>query len=496
MGPASVLPFSPENLFLQLAAEPCLPSDVSSNPRAKYLASYLAAIGAVTIVTELEYVDADYLDDYASFYAKSFERIPNRCRRLHFFSRSFDEESFEALILADQSDQELQEQYLGFVVARPLPTAVIGRTALVTYASDGGRRQYPASREYSVNLFGTTLQVLSLAFQEQDTSLAACATVALWSCFQKTQILFQSLAPTPVAITRAANKLLLAARPFPSRGLKIEQICNAITAVGLDPEVYLASADLPLVSLAYSYLRLGLPVLAVVDIPNVGWHAIALNGYSLRPTQQLSSEGANVNNLLPKLVGLRIDELYGHDDQNGPFARLKLIPPSTANPTVLFGQVGSWQGNLTPVAMVVPVYPKIRTGFREVLRNLPVLSMVASWISDASKFEWDVYLAKTNEMKTDLRTRVISAPEDVRRTLLISALPKYVWRCSLRSEGATVLEALLDTTAMVNGFPIRTLWWADPTRGKMVRAVASNSVLAAQLEPQLGARLIRLLAEA
>jgi hypothetical protein len=487
-----VVPFTSENLYKQLASGACLQSDVADNARAKYLFGYLTEIGATTIVTELEYVDADYLDDYASFYAKSFDTIPNRCRRLHFFNAAMDEQVFKSLVLSGGSKGAIQQSYLGFVVARPLPTAVIGRTVISTYESDAGRRHYPAIRTYQVNLFGIQLSVNSLAFQEQDTSLAACATVALWSCFQKTQDLFHSLAPSPVAITRAANRLLLAARPFPSRGLQIQQVCNAVAAVGLDPEVYEVTPDLPLVSLVYSYLRLGLPVLAVVEISGVGLHAIAITGYSLRETRQICSEAANVNSLLPALVGLRIDELYGHDDQNGPFSRMKLVEPTSNNPTVLFSGTG-WPCNLAPKAIVVPVYPKIRTGFREVLKWLPVFSIVASWVAPAQEFEWDVHLTTSNDFKAFLRDNHSGMSAEMRETLLLSGLPKYLWRCTLSVQGTPLLEALLDTTAMVNGFPVKTLWWCDEQKAAAIRSLASNSQLASHLTPILGARLVEIL---
>lgn len=485
-----MLPFSTENFHSQLVSEGCLPTDISGNKRVDYLAKYLAELGAATIVTELDYVDADYLDDYASFYAKSFSTIPNRCRRLHFFSTSLDEASFKALVLAVDDIDSTQEAYLGFIVARPLPTAVIGRSALQTYPPDGGRRHYPAIRKYNVNLFGLRLWVKSLAFQEQDTSLAACATVALWSCFQKTQDLFHSLAPTPVAITRAANRLLLAARPFPSRGLQIQQVCNAVAAVGLDPEVYEVTPDLPLVSLIYSYLSLGLPVLAVVDIPGVGLHAIAINGYSLRQTQQLASEGVNVGTLLPRLIGLRIDEFYGHDDQNGPFSRLKLVEPVAGKPTVTFVGTGPWKGDLLPKAIVVPVYQKIRTGFREVLKWIPVLSIVASWVSPPKDFEWDVRLITSNDLKGMLRGSASSATQGLRESLLLSGLPKYLWRCTLSVNSNPLLEVLLDTTAMVNGFPVERIWWSDEKNAIAVRTLLSNTAIAAQVAQQVGERLI------
>lgn len=484
--------FTEANLFDALSVPPCSIHDISQNEVAKYLFAYLGAIGVNTIVVELDYVDADYLDDYANFYAKSFEPIPKRCRRLHFFTTSFDSASFLDYVVGVRSHDLLQESYAGFVVARPLPTATLGRTVLATYPSDAGRRHYPTTRTYHVNLFGMGLQVESLAFQMQDTSLAACATVALWSCFQKTQDIFKSLAPTPVAITRAANRLLASARPFPSRGLQVQQICNAIAAVGLDPEVYSVTPSLPLASLVYSYLRLGLPVLALVKIPNLGGHAIALTGYSMRDTQQLALEGGAVQSLFPKLIGSRIDEFYAHDDQKGPFRRLRLNSATGPDSIVTFRDSG-WPGDLVPEFLIIPVYPKIRTGFREVSKYLLLLSTVAGWVCTVADFEWDVYLTSANDFKKSIHSDPNLNAHPMKEKLLLDGFPKYLWRCVLRLGGLPLLEMLLDTTVMVSGFPIRNLWWyQDVPRGGVAALIAQPGV-EATLVAGFGPRFVELL---
>jgi len=368
-----------------------------------------------------------------------------------------------------------------------LATAVIGRTVVRTYPPDGDRRNYPCVRKYHVNLYGIELTVDSLAFQEQDTSLAACATVALWSCFQKTRDLFNSGLPSPVQITRAANRFLISARPFPSRGLRIEQVCNAIAAEGLDPEVYPVTPDLPLVSMAYSYLKLGLPVLLIVEVPNAGLHGVALNGYSLRESNQLAREGGS--EVLPPLISLRIDEFYAHDDQVGPFSYLKVIEAPDAQTTVQFSTPG-WKSNLKPIAVVVPIYPKIRTGFREAIKWIPMVSTVVNWTRNASEFEWDIHLISGNSLKSDLRGGEIQMSTSLKAQVLVEGLPKYLWRCSLRVAKAPVFEMLLDTTAMVNGFPIRRLCWIDEEVKKLIEPVLTNPALQTVLTQGLTTRLL------
>src|SRR5437773_1098595 len=129
--PFDVLPFSADNLSLALSNDRCTSQDVAVQDRAKYLRGYLSAIGAQTIIVEYEYTDGDYLEDFASYYVRCFATYARRCKRLHFFSTTLSDETIRGFVrggLPKDDDSRIQESYLGFVVARPLPSAIVGRT--------------------------------------------------------------------------------------------------------------------------------------------------------------------------------------------------------------------------------------------------------------------------------------------------------------------------------------------------------------------------------
>ena len=203
-----VRPFSAPALYDALSTERCTPEEVAAQGRAQYLFGYLKDLGAQSILIERDYTDGDYLEDFAAYYVRCFQKYEKRCSRLHFFGSKLSEEDIVALAqgtAAEAKIEELKLSYLGFVVARPLPNAIVGRTLLRTYPPDNGRRHYTVVRRYVANVLGLEFMVESLPFQEQDTVLAACATVALWSAFQKTSELFGTPAPRPATITRTAN---------------------------------------------------------------------------------------------------------------------------------------------------------------------------------------------------------------------------------------------------------------------------------------------------
>jgi hypothetical protein len=170
---------SNDEFFFRALSNPYFLSDqVRSDPHAQYLLRYVRALHAETLVLEQEYTDGDYLDDFASYYVKCWENYNRRCQRLHVFSTKFDRDEFLAAIRTRAKDtiaQRLCDRYLGFIVARPLPDAIVGRTVLATYPEDGGRRRYTVVQRYDANLFGLSLSVTSLPYQEQDTVLERIA---------------------------------------------------------------------------------------------------------------------------------------------------------------------------------------------------------------------------------------------------------------------------------------------------------------------------------
>ena len=267
------------------------------------------------------------------------------CKRLHFFRTDISQAQLLELVVRPSlpdSTHELGDEYLGFVVARPLPQAVIGRTVLRPWEDDGGRRAYTCVRPYEASLFGVPVSLSSLAFQEQDRVLGACATVALWSAFQKTADLFGTPTPTASVITRAASEIVHYGRPIPSDGLNVLEICRAVRHLGLEPEVTDVTEEVPLISLVYGYLRMGLPVVLGVEVEGKGLHAITLVGYSMQQDVVLQDEIPGGGQFIP-MLGRYIDKLYGHDDQIGPFSRLNVIPPMAVGGNLVRGHLaGSW----------------------------------------------------------------------------------------------------------------------------------------------------------
>lgn len=259
--PVEVQPYSIDSLktLLQECSK-AKPKTINDKLHRLYFEEYLGNIGVKTIITEQEYVDRDYLEDFAAYYVRCFSEYGRHCARLHFFGEEFTQADLNAFLSGDGSSQLDQDffsnSYLGFIIIKPLPQTIVGRTCLRVYEPDGGRRNYPSTRAYSVNLFGIELTIDTLAFQEQDRVAAACATSALWSAFHGSGHVFDHPIPSPVNITRSAVMGSLArARALPSKGLNIYEMIKAVQSVGLEPHVVGASDPHVLRATAYAYLQ-------------------------------------------------------------------------------------------------------------------------------------------------------------------------------------------------------------------------------------------------
>lgn len=425
------------------------PDTVRDKLHRRYFEDYLPEIGVKTLVVENDYVDRDFLEDYAAYYVRCFNDYERFCSRIHFFAESFTSRDFEQALEEPSNGfvQTLKQSYRGFVVVKPLPETIVGRTCLSTYGDDDGRRYYPVTKNCRAQLFGIDLEVESLPFQEQDTAVARCATSALWSVFHATANLFQHSIPTPVEITTSATTGA-AIRVFPNKGLNAHEVSNAIKSTGLEPHVVAAKNAAVLKRTVYAYLQAGIPsylsfelIDAEKDNPDViARHAVAVTGCSIPDRTENSREDFH-------LRSERIDKLYVHDDGVGPFARMT----HDEDPTEWTDTYGdscrekcwetSWRtpsapekvygGKAWPLQLIVPVYHKIRVPFAKILaivdqfdRDLDELRK-GNMTSLNSRPEWDIFLSNITDFKRDIAEAEQLQPK-YRRTVLEESMPRFL----------------------------------------------------------------------
>lgn len=444
-----ILSYSHDSLAHALSNKLTSVEKVKSKMHFKYFTEYFGNVGdglnAQTILIENKYLSKSYLIDYSNFYSTCFDEYDRFCKRVHFFSKSFTKRQFNlALKSKNSSFNNIWDSYLGYIVVKPLPGITIGASLLKTYSSTAlNKRCFPASKEYKINLFGKTLAFHSLAFQEQDSVVGACASSALWSAFHKTSQLFQTPLPSPSDITKSAKNLFQSSgRTYPNSGLDHFQIGNAIESVGLVSELRNSNkfADVSyLKAFIYAYNRMGLPVLLGIKIIGLGGHLITITGYkeennvAFHRTPNMSLKASN------------IERFYAHDDQVGPFSRMGFNAAGNIVTGWWEDAIGDLKKEAELLSVFIPIHNKIRLTFENVYSKVRILDFYFFQKLPAIEIFWDIYLSFSNDYKSDLFNTELK-DSALKQKLLIEPLPKYIWLARGYLNAECMIELIFDAT--------------------------------------------------
>lgn len=463
-----ILSYSEENLAISLSNNYTSKEVIAAKNHFNYLKTYLSSdeIAAKTIVIEDDYISKDYLHDYASYYAYCFEEYPKFCKRVHFFDSEFTDQDFKNIILGAEHNPEFWKHYLGFIVVKPIPVTVIGYTILKIYpnSQDFDSRNFWGVRDYAVHLYGNEVKIKSLAFQEQDSVLAACATTAIWSMLNKAAADFHTILKSPNQITKDADNVSTdGSRLFPNRGLNITQICQAIFSSGLVSEV--KQPDYPVVNdqgvviakyVSHQYLKkilnayspIGIPIILVIRVPTGGihgLHAITVSGFKqnapvlTEPKEEISWLSDN------------IEKFYAHDDQWGPFARITFCEDNAGILTE-WSLLDEHQQPTYVTHAIVPVYPKIRISYEDIEVIVLGLDRILSLFFDdqiIADLAWDIKVDFSENFKSQIKK---SELDDANKLYYLTlSMPKYLWVASCYISTYRVFDFTFDATNVSNG---------------------------------------------
>lgn len=322
--------------------------DIFRKDQVDYLFNYLVILKAKSVLLEQSYVDKDYLEDFSRFYVKRFGNDGHKCARLHFFASAVDHRHITSILEqgegANDAISTLNDDYLGFMVIKPLPRTFIGKTCLKVMPNEHSneKSKQRLARQYKVDLFGIPLTVNSIAFQEQDKVVAACATTAIWTALHSLTWRETRSIPSCSEITiNAINHIPESSNSFPSKQLSNKQILRSLDVEGLryHAESTEAQNRADFLQSVIAHIDSSLPIILTGDVFNRGSDAEAepakAEGDVSGDMVQSCQEGADSPELISRgghaicIVGYKVDTheqvLYVHDDRLGPYARAKLV---------------------------------------------------------------------------------------------------------------------------------------------------------------------------
>lgn len=432
----------------------------------RYLWSEKAGMSINTIICENEYYCLNFIEDYANYYSRTYTKYSKICKRLHFFSEDFNKKEFEEMLLDPHDKRWLS--YKGCIVIKPIKKGLFGITYIATYPHANSHdkphadRYYTCLTEHMVNLFGHDLYINTMPFKEQDGAVASCATTALWMAFHKTAELFKTKVPSLSEITIMAGSGNNSNRIFPSKGLNVKQICAAISALGLTPEIQDKFPTLNILKCKiHAYLKCGIPLLLgmkELDGAKMRYnHLVTMNGYRYKENRHKSSSQP-----IPMLSD-NIERFYVNDDQVGPFARMSILEEDNyiAITTSWNERKGDEYTNefikAAPAFIVVPITSVIRVPFEEVYRYslgiyLAIQNSYYERYQEQLKCYCDVFLTPSNSYKKTILKEYLSVKsdgvshDDKIKNFLMCSLPKYIWVIEMRDcDGKLIMNVIYDT---------------------------------------------------
>lgn len=384
---------------------------------------------------ERDYVDRDYKNEFANFYAGTHRPMFDRCQRLHFVSR---DESF----------------YLGFVVLRPIPGRLVCRTMLAPPAAI--LPFVSCLAEDVATLYGDRQRVEAAPFISQDFQYGVCAHAAIWMVGQYFNLRFGFPRLHMSDIVKAGGLQPGNHRVTPSRGLTPQQISGAMDSLGMLPLNYRLNADADrkdAETIARAYLDSGIPLL----LTRRG-HVQVMLGY-------FHDEQGNRTYVV-------------HDDSRGPYQLLKglasaerLLVPSP--------------GRIYLEAMAAERAAQFH--FNDLLANDEVVIENLEKVPEKA-LQLRPYLTQINDYRNSLSDRNLSS--DALIWLSMSGGSRWIWvvelqdrRAAARGEDCVLGEMAVDATTderhahvLFGLMPGAAYRWSEPKRGSEARHPVSQTM--------------------
>jgi hypothetical protein len=382
---------------------------------------------ARSVIVERGYIDKDYRDTYAGFYAKKFAQYPSRTARLHFFNKRLDENSLFSL-------EAEKDAYIGFMVIRPTRVSCIGRS-IINPRKVPGIKGTMCIGKFKVHIAGAQLEVDGFPYISQDTDVTVCAHAAAWMVFRYFSERYPNYAEaypyqiSQMILDRSHGRLV------PSKGLTIYQLSEMFSHFGFYPEIYIRDPKNPdpdlFDRLLYYYIESGIPVVAGLGSKQ---HAITLLGhvsdYTLCPT------GTGVCH-----SGAFVTGWVANDDNHMPY---QIVPMPK---TVFTGHVSTHITDQIDV-FVVPLYEKIylsaeyieklagslllnkQYGLAALSPSLPMTDLVVR-----------IFLTTSRAYRCFWRKNPI--PNELDQLYRQLPMPKFIWVCELSTRSLYPQQKIL-----------------------------------------------------
>jgi len=349
------------------------------------------------------------------------------------------------------------------------------------------------SKTETVSLFGIDINFDTVPMREQDKVSSACASSAIWTALSASKRLARSQMPALSTITEIALDPLKTLRPsIQELGLTTPQVEKVMahygfnpTSIALEPSKQ-SDRNHSLAKLLNAYVSAEIPVIlsgsvySEIDDTGVhqheGDHLVCAVGYRRVKKRKSLRGGSSFSS-----VADQIERCYIHDDRYGPFLSLNITDSvriiDAASSDVVYTKekkvsklwlksaelpiayqirdyTAKKKGLFSPLCAVIACPPGLNLTFIDIEESVVAFIEQLNCIPQKVKLKelksatgypnakklivdhrnaiWDAQVVRSNEFKASLPDDfVYSSLGDTKEDILISNMPKFLWRVRL-----------------------------------------------------------------
>jgi len=369
---------------------------------------------AKLIIIEYPYKDFDFSSVYSYFYSKKHQKVSKDCIRLHFFS----------------SKEIAEKSYIGNIVVRDSVIDSRGKAVFSPKYLYNHSQAYIVTTTIKIHIMGKEFKIDTIPWMSQDTDIAICAHVALWSINNYFANKYPNYALKSIAEISQLTPMYIGRRT-PSNGLNLLQISDIFAKLGFYPLVLKkenSNSD-DFYRAVYSYIESGIPMVGAMTKKE---HAVAIVGHEEIEIEKLNNSKENITYPSDYIKGFLIS-----DDNEFPF-------------TTISREKGKYTFKDLDY-VIIPLYEKMYINANIVYERVKAIIDSGVLNIPSTQIILRVYLTSIRSLKREI-LKDNSIDQTLKTIILKLHSPQFVWCADISTKEEYLSEKMsakiiIDSTA-------------------------------------------------
>lgn len=425
------------------------------------------------VCVENHYVDKVYRDSYYTYYASKASSFPRDCIKLSFFLDP-EHEIEEGSEVGFQCQDVLEKKYRGFVVLRPTPPNIVGRSAIsrdIVLRKDVDKVIDFVNCKTTIrtSLCGFKQSISAFPYSSQDGETITCAETSIWALMEYFGNKYPEYTPVLPSDILDLMKESSEERQLPACGLTASSMSYIVKNCGFGPKLYHERVFEDFNNILGCYIESGIPIMVALsnrDVPLVPGtfilrppkdtanHAVLCIGRELIQDEKINilvaSEGKDkskihkLNNEIRLFDYDDIERRFVFMDDNFPPYQLEYLN----SPVTRYTGKKRWEGChithfIAPLHKKAYLEPYLAKQYAKELLSTKYFSHLGGKL-----ISMRVFLCSTRSYRHYVNTS--NMHEDMKREIADVYMPKFVWIVELSTpeklkksiaEGVMIIDA-------------------------------------------------------